>query len=334
MDDPLWSAEEPPVQRRGTTRLEDRPETAQAGVDELPDGSLFDRTGGESGLGQARPAAPLAHALTTLRAHSYMSDGDVPTFAGGLGLDPDLTRSVLAGEREMLTGDEVVSVCEALGCSPSDLWEEGQALATEPPQAGPELEFVRRRLDQQVEEMVSVTGTTPLPPTTGEPVSLEVTRYRQGDVLAIDATGHRFRVLDPDQPAQPGAEYHFTFHRLGDPETVTAPLTAAAFAEGCPPGRDVEPRLASLADNLDGPGADMVRFRDPDTGFEQWIGRETPFDAWQTWDDPRLYYPGDPADVLDDHRFADHPELPFAPEPLGDPVDDGLRGVEDLSIDL
>ncbi|HMJ77736.1 MAG TPA: helix-turn-helix transcriptional regulator [Iamia sp.] len=338
MDDPLWSAEEPPVEQPGTTRLEDRPETEQAGLDDLPHGAtLLDRTGGERGIGQSRPAGPLAHVLTTLRTDAYMADGDVATFARGLGLDPDLARSVIAGERETLTSDEVVSVCEALGCSPSDLWNGGQALSSDahdPPEGSPELKFVRRRLDQQVREMVSGMGVIHQPPATGEPVTLEVTRYRQADVVAIDAAGRRHLVSDPDQPADPATEYHFTFRRLGATERVTAPLTATAFEQGCPLGRDVEPRLASLAESLDDPGADMVRFRDPASGAEQWIGRETPFDTWQTWDDPRLYYPGDPADILDDLRFADHPELPFESDPAGEDLSDAVGTVEELSIDL
>ena len=268
-----------------------------------------------------------------------MGDGDVATFARGLGLDPELTRTVLAGEREELSGDEIVSVCNALGCSPSDLWEAGGHAriidGPDQPEGDPDLEFIRRRLDQQLEEVVSHSGAAPQQRgTTAEPVTLEITRYRQGDVVAIDSTGRHFRITDPDQPVEPGTDYHFTFRRLGATETVTAPLTASAFADGCPPGQDVEPRLASLADGLDGPDADMVRFRDPVTGDEQWIGRETPFDAWQSWDDPRMYYPGDPADILDDLRFADHPELPFERDQVGEDLSDAVGVVEDLSIDL
>lgn len=339
MGDPLWSAAPhgAPTEARA-----DRPV-------ELT-GRLDHPVGGES-PGEERwglPAAPLAHVLSTLRADTYMADGDLATFARGLGLDADLTRSVLAGDRDQLSGDEVASVCAALGCSPFDIWEKGRladvqdegrwapGIETEDPG---DHEFVRRRLDQQVRDMVSIVDAAPRPPTPDQPMAVEVTCYRQSGVLAVDPTGHRFVVSDLDQPVQPGTDYHFTFQRVGGTETVTAPLTAVAFADGSPAGHGVEPRLASLAESLD-PGADMVRFRDPATGVEQWIGRETPFDVWESWDDPRTSYPGDPADVLDDRSVADHPELPFeSPVPENFPagiaeLNDGLTDVDGFSIDL
>ncbi len=352
MDDPLWSPE-PPLQQGQllTTGPEGRQDAPPPALDDLPDRAtrLLDhpvRGDALSGERWSLPAGPLAHVLTTLRADDYMGDGDMATFAQGLGLDPNLTRSVLAGGREKLSGDEVVSVCKALGCSPFDIWEKGRVDDVHDQGRWPEStaaldgsrgdhDFVRRRLDQQGRRDVLEAGeATPRPSGTGEPVRLEITRYRQGDVLAIDSTGHRHRVSDPDQPVQPGTEYHFTFRRLGGTETVAAPLTSTVFAEGSPPGRGVEPRLASLADSMD-PGADMVRFRDPTTGVEQWIGRDTPFDDWQSWDDPRRYYPGDPADVLDDRLLVDHPELPFAETaPLEPDFTDGLVDLDEPSIDF
>lgn len=359
MDDPLWGAE-PPLQQGHllTTGLEERQDGPSAGLDALPDGDpglLGSDASGDSPIGErwSLPARPLAHVLTTLRADDYMADGDVATFARGLGLDPDLTRSVLAGEREQISGEEVVSVCEALRCSPFDIWEADPGRITdihdpgrdriealdEGPGGSEDHSFVRRRLDHQVRAMVMVADDGPRPSTGGEPVRLEVTRYRQADVLAIGPDGHRFRVSDHDQPAQPGTDYHFTFRRIGETETVTAPLPATAFAQGNPPGHGVEPRLASLADTTD-PGADMVRFRDPSTGIEQWVGRETPFDDWQSWDDPRRYYPGDPADVLDDRSITDQPQIPFEAQPaeINDPgaaeLNDGLEAIEELGIDF
>ena len=82
--------------------------------------------------------------------------------------------------------------------------------------------------------------------------------------------------------------------------------------------------LIDVADRLERAGrdADMLRFRDPTTGAEQWLGRDTPFDTWQTWDDPRRYYPGDPTDVLDE-RLLDltSPALPFTPDDAGVELD-------------
>ena len=90
-------------------------------------------------------------------------------------------------------------------------------------------------------------------------------------------------------------------------------LSPAEFAAGCPAGHDATPALVDMANRLDRvrPGTDMFRFTDPGTEAEQWIGRDTPFDPWQTWDDPRRYYPGDPADVLDERMVDLTPPLPF-----------------------
>ena len=122
------------------------------------------------------------------------------------------------------------------------------------------------------------------------------------DILAIDAGGRTTVVTDRTQPAALGVDYHFAFRPLDQPELIEAPITSAAFAAGCPPGHDADPGLVAAVDLLERgrAGADLVRFSDPATGAEQWLGRETPFDPWQTWDDPRTYYPGDPADILHD----------------------------------
>jgi hypothetical protein len=264
------------------------------------------------------PAPPLADALEKLRADPYLAAHDTPSFALGLGLDPDLAADVLSGRRDDVTIEEIAEVCEALRCSPYEIWPPEHASGIlhaygperwpryiEPLDDGRSLasatEFVRRRVEQQAAAVVTIAPTHE-PATT----RLVITRYRQTDVLAIDADGRATVVGDATQPAAPGVDYHFAFRSLGEPEPLDVHLSPSSFAAGCPAGQDAHPRLVSVAAGLDreSPGADLIRFADPASGAEQWLGRETPFDPWQTWDDPRLYYPGDPSDVLDHRTIA------------------------------
>lgn len=304
------------------------------------------------------PAEPLAIELHGLRADRYLADDDIGTFARGLGIDPHLAQGVLSGTVEQLTIEQIAEVCEALRCSPYDVWgpEMGRAILhaygpeswprhIEPLDDGRRLpsddEFLRRRIDQQARSITSLDGT--IPSVGRGSAILEATRFRQTGVLAVDPTGASTRVEDDLQPADQASDYHFTFRQLRAPQFVEAPLTSAAFSEGCPAGHEVDPRLAALADRLDrsDPGADMIRLVDPSTGAEQWIGRETPFEEWQTWDDPRRYYPGDPADVLDTAGLADRlgpgdPELVFetmdgSPSDL---TDRAPPAIEPLSLDF
>jgi hypothetical protein len=260
------------------------------------------------------PAAPLADALERLRADPYLAAYDTTSFAQGLGLDPELAADVLADRRNDVTVEEIDDVCEALRCSPYDIWPPEDARGIlhaygperwpryiEPLGDGRSLpaatEFVRRRVEQQAAALVTIT-------TDDDPANtrLIVTRYQQTDVLAVDADGRTAVVADRTRPAAPDVDYHFAFRALGEPKPLDVAISPSSFADGCPPGHDVHPRLVAVADALDRdrPGAELICFTDPTTGAEQWLGRETPFDPWQTWDDPRTYYPGDPSDVLDD----------------------------------
>lgn len=261
------------------------------------------------------PAAPVAAALTRLHADRYIGGDDPATFAEGLGIDERLATGILAGEVTELDAAQIAHVCEALHASPFDLWnaEQGRQILDvygpekwprhiEPLDDGRRLPgddtFLRRRVEQQSAQLFEPAGAVPAPW-----VLLEVTPYKQTGVLAVDASGNTTAVTDDLGPADPTSEYHFTFQQLAAPHRVHGPLSAATFEAGCPAGHDSPPALAALADRLDNQhrGTDMFRFRDPDTGTEHWLGRDTPFDPWQTWDDPRSYYPGDPADVLDEH---------------------------------
>ena len=160
-------------------------------------------------------------------------------------------------------------------------------------------------------------------------VEVEATCFRQTAVLAVTADGQTSRVMDTLQPADGGSEYHFAFKRLADPEILTVPMSSAEFASGPPRGADVAPALIDALRELDQtqPGADMVRLRDPATEAEQWLGRDTPFDHWQTWDDPRRYYPGDPTDVLDE-RVIELPTLPLETPSID------VRELEGAGLDL
>jgi hypothetical protein len=286
------------------------------------------------------PAEPVANVLAALRRDPYLAAENLTAFAHGLGLDTDLARNVVDGTVSDLDVDQIAHVCEALRCSPYDLWgaELGREILDvygperwprhiEPLEAGRAVElddtFIRRRVEQQAADTLHIDAPTAT-------VELEVTRFRQNAVLAVDEHGTTERVTDTLQPADPSREYHFAFQRIGEPETITARLSDADFAAGCPAGHDATPTLVDIADRLerDGLDADMIRFRDPTTGAEQWLGRDTPFDAWQSWDDPRRYYPGDPADVLDER----HLDLATATLPLT--PDDAAVELDGISVDF
>lgn len=269
------------------------------------------------------PAAPVASALSRLHADRYIGGDDLATFAQGLGIDDRLATGILAGDVTDLDAGQIAHVCEALHASPFDLWgpERGRQILDvygperwprhiEPLDDGRRLPgddtFLRRRVEQQAAQLFETAG-----PARAPWVLLEVTPYQQSGILAVDARGHTTAVTDGHGPADPSSDYHFTFQQLASRQHVQGPLSSAAFEAGCPAGHDAPPALAALADRLDHqrPGTDMFRFRDPETGTEHWLGRETPFDPWQTWDDPRSYYPGDPADVLDE-RIVEVPSTP------------------------
>jgi hypothetical protein len=287
------------------------------------------------------PAEPVAQVLSNLRRDPYLAAENLAAFAHGLGIDADLARHIVDGTLRDLDVDQIANVCEGLRCSPYDLWgaQMGREILDvygperwprhiEPLDDGRALEvddtFIRRRVEQQTADVVQVEVPSP------SAVQLEVTLFRQSAVLAVDEHGATERVTDALQPADPSREYHFAFQRIGAPERMTVRLSPAEFAAGCPAGHDATPTLVDVADGLErgGLNADMLRFRDPATGAEQWLGRDTPFDAWQSWDDPRHYYPGDPTDVLDE-RVVDltSPALPFA-------ADDAGVELDDVSIDF
>lgn len=221
--------------------------------------------------------------------------------------------------------ERVSALCEAVQSQPPDVWGselDRQILHSSDPERWPEAikadlnegeigdQVNSDPIDRHGNAIATANQATPSP-TLPETTALHVTKYRQIGVLAVDATGAVSRIDDVDQPADPAVEYHFAFRQLGNPDLVEVDLSGDAFARGCPPGHDIEPKLGPLLDQLDRIDLppDLIRLIDPATGAEQWLGRETPFDPWQTWDDPRGYYPGDPSHVLDTVGFADSTAL-------------------------
>ncbi|MDP9418630.1 MAG: hypothetical protein M3P53_00425 [Actinomycetota bacterium] len=253
------------------------------------------------------PAAPLADALRLLHADPALGDDDVATFARGLGLRPDLVGGVLEARVDELGVDEVAEVCQALRCTPAQVW--GPALAGElahrygPPhwprhtEALPDAQALRDppRLDG--------------PGTDGAPLVVLASWYTQTGVIAVGADGQAVGVDDAGAPADPDLDYHFRYGQLAEPVAVGVGIDHERFAQGPLGGVDAEPALVEVARRLRHgawPSAvDMVRFTLPDSGVEQWLGWEAETQSWQTWDDPRRHYGGDPHDVLDPGGFAD-----------------------------
>lgn len=306
------------------------------------------------------PAAPVAEALSRLRRAPGM-DEDGERFSAGLGLDAAWVAAVQSGSLADLGITEIAAVCESLRCSPYDLWAPALARTilhaygperwprhTEPlaPERPVGMGFVGRRLDRQAAEMVTVLDhgeVRPAPPRLGPvPVpttTLTVTHYRQSAVLAVDAGGTSSEVPDPGAAADHRCEYHFAFAQVGPPRPLAVPVTAQHFAAGPPGGYDADPVLAGVAAVVTGApatsGADLVRFTEPTTGAEWWLGRDAtggPADTegtWQTWDDPREHYPGDPGDVLDHCGFPEPDSqlcLPVETPPVGDDLERAPSG--------
>jgi hypothetical protein len=98
--------------------------------------------------------------------------------------------------------------------------------------------------------------------------------------------------------ADPGVEYHFQFtareHAPAGLNRTIPDVSADDVSAGPPPGQSVHPRLAEVAESLRVGGhhrADMVRFTGPD-GQEAWVGWDPDTHTWDTWDDPRIHFPG------------------------------------------
>jgi DNA-binding Xre family transcriptional regulator len=270
------------------------------------------------------PAAPATDAVRNLLGEPGFSTSDIEEFARGLGLDPALTEQLVAGRVDDLDITQIAQLCESLQCSPYDVWEPELArsiLHVYGPENWPRRiepldddrtlpttddAFLRRRLADRAGELavpIAAVASRWADASEDEPpcTQIEVTCFRRVAVLAVSPDGISV-VRDPTAAPDPGVEYHFSFRQVAEPQSVAVAISPSDFASGPLPGFDTDPDLAVVAAGLRTQPRlseiDLVRMVDPSTGAAQWLGWDTDADSWQTWDDPRQYYPGDPADVL------------------------------------
>jgi hypothetical protein len=294
------------------------------------------------------PAAPATATLRDFLGDPAFSTSDIHEFARGFGLDSSLTEQLVTGRLTTLDVTQVAQLCEALRCSPYDMWGPDLArtvLHAYGPERWPatieplserastaEHDFMRRRLEARATEMaapmtaidraLSAADSTDASADVRQSRVVEATCFERTGVLALDVSGRVSLIDDPTRAPEPDVEYHFAFRQLGPPAIVDLDIAARELRDGPLPGFDVAPTLASAAAQLRNrpePMSDteLVRFVEPETGAEQWIGWDSDARTWQTWDDPRLYYPGNPADVLEtgDGQTVDDFRLEIA-EPL------------------
>ena len=287
-------------------------------------------------VGLSLPSAPLAEALRLLHADPFLADDDLGTFATGLGLDPQLARGVLDGSVQALGVGQIAEVCEALRCTPDDVW--GPTLSRQiahaygpadwphpsEPILGPGVAMdanalIARQGRTTAFDAVAVSDvrdTVPGRPADavvrmvrGERLAVLATCYSQVGVLAVDAAGNAAAVEDLQARPDPNVEYHCQFRQVTNPEAIGVAIDDERFSHGPGAGRDSEPVLAAAAAEMRNAAwpvpIDMVRFTAVDGGVEQWLGWEERTASWQTWDDPRPYYAGDPSDVLDPAGLTD-----------------------------
>lgn len=286
--------------------------------------------------GLSLPAAPLAGALRLLHADPFLADNDLGTFATGLGLDPQLARNVLDGSVQALGVGQVAEVCEALRCTPEDVW--GPVLSrriahvygpadwphpTDPilgpgvamdshsvvARQGRTTEFHAVAVSDVGDAGPGLPGDAVVREVRGETLAVLATCYSQVGVVAVDAAGDVAAVDDLQARPDPNVEYHSQFRQVTNPEAIAVAIDGERFVHGPGAGRDSEPVLAAAATELRN-GAwptpiDMVRFTAVGGGVEQWLGWEDRTASWQSWDDPRRYYAGDPRDVLDPAGLTD-----------------------------
>lgn len=261
------------------------------------------------------PASPAAAALASLVGEAGIDD-DPSMIARGLDLDHDLVVALLAGTRSELGVEEVASVCEALHCSPYDLWGPQDArtiLDSYGPEKWPrhieplddlrrdlaDDDFVSRRVNAQAASQVTVVSPTVH--------RLHATCYRTTSLIAFDPADGSTRPVEPTTEVSPNLEYHYAFRQIAGTlavATTSSDLDPNLLAEAAQLLRN-EPWLSTTS---------MVHFVDPTTDQERWLGRTDPEGAWEEWDDPRDHYPGDPADVLEPDIHAYTSEI--APRPM------------------
>ena len=282
------------------------------------------------------PAASVADVLAEFRRD--FGDEDLDTFSSGFGLDAGLVDGLLAGRIDTLDVADIAQICDALNCSPFDLWEPAQArsilhaygpelwpttilpLDGRPAPPLPEHVFMARRLDQQAAEIEHALRHPAFPvdltPNAGrlhgdadrqlDPDAVAVTVYDRIGTLAVTDQG-QVLVLGDDAPPPVEVsveEYHFQFQQAADPTRLDPhrQMSVATVAGNPPAGLAVDPALASAAEHLrhthPDRSVDLVRFT-TQNGHDAWVGWD-PAEGWSTWDDPRTHFTaGTPELVLD-----------------------------------
>jgi hypothetical protein len=298
------------------------------------------------------PAAPVGDALRGLLVEPAFSTTDVEEFAVGFSLDPHLTEQLVTGRITEVDVNQIAQLCHGLHCSPYDLWSPDLARSIlhafgperwprhieplhEGRHPGTSTPFLDRRLDALASEKAEALALVAQARTVEQPAGdqrpeaqLEVTCYRRTAVLALACDGAITTVTDPAAPPDDAVEYHFSFRQMTEPVGITVPVSPSEFATGPLPGFDTIPALRDAADQLRAhpamTHAELIRFTDPASGADQWLGCDPDAGQWQTWDDPRRYYPGNPADVLDPGVFDSGIEIvaPTDRNELGEAVAD------------
>jgi hypothetical protein len=285
---------------------------------------LTRRTDGINDLATSLPAAPVRGLLLHLLEDRQVADLDTQELAKGLGLEHQFVLDVLSGERQSLDVREIAATCEALHASPFDVWEPGDArriVGAYGPEHWPRYiepiddiydpepsEFMLGRADQLAKDLVAVASATEGIRATE--LRVVVTPYRHAGIVAVGPDGRAEPVSDLTAPAAKDTDYFFTFEQIRRPMEVDVVTEDPYLPAIAPPGEDAPCSLVSIAEGLRGWTTDlsMVRFTDPATGDEHWLGRDPSSDTWVTWADPTDGYPGPPDHVLRvGHQLA--PEL-------------------------
>jgi len=282
------------------------------------------------------PAATVADVLAEFRRD--FGDEDIDTFSTGFGLDAGLVDGLLSGRIDTLDVTDIAQVCEALNCSPFDLWEPAEArsilhayrpelwpttilpLDGRPAPPLPEHMFMARRLDQQAAEIEHALRHPAFPvdltANTGHlhdetdrrlgPDTVAVTVYDRTGTLAVTDQGQVLALADDTPPPDNVGieEYHLQFQQTADPIRLDPhrQISVATVAANPPAGLAVHPSVASAAEHIrhthPDRSVDLVRFTTPN-GPDAWVGWD-PAEGWSTWDDPRTHFTaGAPELVLD-----------------------------------
>jgi hypothetical protein len=288
------------------------------------------------------PAAPVRGVFLHLLEDRKVADLDTRDLAKGLGLEHQFVLDVLSGDRQSLDVREVAATCDALHASPFDLWkpeEARQIVGAYGPEHWPRYiepvddlydpepsGFVTRRADQMANELLA--GARAAIQSEAQDLRVVVTAYRHVGVLAVDSRGTVERVGDVQAPAAAHVDYFFTFEQIRRPLEVDVTLDGRRLPDVAPPGEDAPRPLAAIASGLQEWSRDvsMVRFTDPETGEEHWLGLDPSAATWQTWGDPTDGYPGSRTDVLQVGPHLD-------PEMLTDHLTSSLSVVRPPALD-